>query len=68
MKNIATIIFMLVVFQTVDAQDVVNIYPARHYDTDDKLYEQFEKKTGIKVQIIEGELLDGRIKLEDLPA
>ena len=36
MKNIVTIIFMLVVFQTVDAQDVVNIYSARHYDTDNE--------------------------------
>ena len=54
MKSIATIILMLGIFQTLDAQDVVNIYSARHYDTDDKLYDQFEKKTGIKVQIIEG--------------
>ena len=54
MKSIATTILMLGIFQTLDAQDVVNIYSARHYDTDDKLYDQFEKKTGIKVQVIEG--------------
>ena len=54
MKRILTILLLLVSFQTLDAQDVVNIYSARHYDTDDKLYEQFEEKTGIKVQIIEG--------------
>ncbi|MEM7232505.1 MAG: Fe(3+) ABC transporter substrate-binding protein [Planctomycetota bacterium] len=36
------------------AEEVVNVYSARHYDTDDKLYQAFEKKTGIKVKIIEG--------------
>jgi iron(III) transport system substrate-binding protein len=54
MKRILTILLLLVSFQTLDAQDVVNIYSARHYDTDDKLYGRFEEKTGIKVQIIEG--------------
>ena len=30
----------------VRAQDVVNLYSARHYQTDDALYEGFTKKTG----------------------
>lgn len=54
MKKMLLIMLFLVSLQTVDAQDVVNIYSARHYDTDDKLYQQFEEKTGIKVQVIEG--------------
>lgn len=33
----------------------VNIYSARHYDTDDQLYEMFEEETGIAVNIIEGD-------------
>jgi len=40
---------------TAAAQDnVVNIYSARHYKTDEALYEGFTKKTGIKVNKIEG--------------
>ena len=27
---------------------VLNLYSARHYDTDNELYESFTKKTGIK--------------------
>ncbi len=44
----------------------VNVYSARHYDTDDALYEAFTEKTGIQVNLIEGkndELLE-RIKTE----
>jgi len=36
------------------AQGVVNIYSARHYDTDDVLYQEFTKRTGITVNRIEG--------------
>jgi len=37
------------------AQDkVVNLYSARHYQTDEKLYEGFTKLTGIKVNRIDG--------------
>ena len=54
MKKLLVIMLLFVSFQTLTAQEVVNIYSARHYDTDDKLYQQFEEKTGIKVQIIEG--------------
>ncbi len=44
----------------------VNIYTSRHYDSDDALYEEFRKETGIKVNIISGKgsaLLE-RIKSE----
>jgi len=47
-------------------EQVVNVYSARHYDVDAKLYEQFEQETGIKVNVIEGsanELIE-RIKRE----
>ncbi len=39
----------------VSAKEVVNVYSARHYDTDLALYTDFEKQTGIKVNIIEAE-------------
>lgn len=32
----------------------VNVYSARHYDTDLQLYETFTRETGIKVNLIEG--------------
>ena len=44
----------------------VNIYSSRHYNTDDRLYDGFTAKTGIKVNLIEGkddELIE-RIKSE----
>ena len=36
------------------AENVVNVYSARHYDTDMALYERFTEETGIKVNLIEG--------------
>ena len=45
---------------------VVNLYTARHYQTDEALYANFTKETGIKINRIEGkedELLE-RIKNE----
>lgn len=46
--------------------DVVTIYSARHYDTDQLLYDEFTEQTGIEVNLVEGkndELLE-RIKNE----
>ena len=51
---------------TVSAQQVVNIYSARHYQSDQQLYDLFEKETGIKVNAVSGkapELIE-RIKRE----
>lgn len=46
--------------------DEVNVYSARHYDTDEQLYSDFTKETGIEINLIEGnaEELVERIKLE----
>lgn len=44
----------------------VNVYSARHYDTDEVLYDNFTEQTGVRVNVIEGkedELLE-RIKSE----
>jgi len=45
---------------------VLNLYSARHYDSDNALYESFEKKTGVKIRLIEAEAdkLIERIKSE----
>lgn len=48
------------------AQQVVNVYSARHYQTDEAMYANFTQETGIKINRIEGkedELLE-RIKNE----
>lgn len=37
-----------------DTNQIVNIYSARHYESDAKVYEEFEKATGIKVNIVQG--------------
>jgi len=38
-----------------NAEEVVNVYSSRHYDTDDQLYALFTEQTGIKVNLIEGD-------------
>ncbi|MDV2998710.1 MAG: Iron uptake protein A1 [Chroococcopsis gigantea SAG 12.99] len=45
---------------------VVNLYSSRHYNTDRRLYDNFTKQTGIKVNLVEGEAdpLIERIKSE----
>jgi iron(III) transport system substrate-binding protein len=45
---------------------VVNVYSARHYDSDDALFKQLTKESGLKVNVVEGqddELIE-RIKTE----
>src|ERR1700749_2221568 len=37
------------------AADALNIYSARHYDSDELLYDGFQKATGIPVNVIEGD-------------
>ncbi|WP_156291929.1 Fe(3+) ABC transporter substrate-binding protein [Oceanobacillus salinisoli] len=49
-----------------EGEGEVNIYTARHYEVDDKVYERFTDETGIKVNVVKGdapELIE-RIKRE----
>ncbi|MAD92170.1 MAG: Fe(3+) ABC transporter substrate-binding protein [Gammaproteobacteria bacterium] len=48
--------FIFIISYQSYAQEVeeVNVYSARHYDTDMALYNEFTEKTGIKVNLIEG--------------
>jgi iron(III) transport system substrate-binding protein len=48
------------------ADGEVNVYSARHYDTDNAMYEEFTAETGIEVNLIEGDAdqLIERIKAE----
>ncbi|HSO06779.1 MAG TPA: Fe(3+) ABC transporter substrate-binding protein [Pelomicrobium sp.] len=47
-------------------EKAVNVYSSRHYQTDERLYSDFTKATGIKVNLIEGkdDALIERIKSE----
>ena len=49
----AIVIAVLAIPGTLVAQEV-NVYSARHYDTDDTIYQKFTRATGIKVNLIEG--------------
>ena len=55
-RLLGTLIFVLAMITQsfVQAGEEVNVYSARHYDTDMALYEQFTKLTGIEVNLIEG--------------
>ena len=46
--------------------EIVNVYSARHYDSDQVAYERFTEETGIEVQLIEasGDLLIERIRTD----
>lgn len=45
---------------------VINLYSARHYDTDDALYQSFADRTGVRVNLVEAEAdqLIERVKSE----
>jgi iron(III) transport system substrate-binding protein len=46
--------FLLSLLATVHAQaNVVNVYSARHYSSDEELYSRFTEQTGIRVNVIE---------------
>jgi iron(III) transport system substrate-binding protein len=49
-----------------EEQQVLNVYSARHYDSDDAFYAAFEAATGARVQRIEaeGDLLIERVRAE----
>ncbi|MGL4610765.1 MAG: Fe(3+) ABC transporter substrate-binding protein [Trueperaceae bacterium] len=51
MKKLCLLLLTAMTF--VQAQDVVNVYSARHYDSDQALFEGFTAQTGIEVNLIE---------------
>jgi iron(III) transport system substrate-binding protein len=66
-RSVPLLVALSAVAASASAQDKeLNVYSARHYQTDEKLYSDFTAQTGIKVNRIEGkedELLE-RIKNE----
>ena len=50
--SIFTLVFGLITSSVFSAE--VNVFSARHYDSDIQLYEKFTKSTGIKVNVVSG--------------
>ena len=53
-KITLTTVFLLLTFVSSLFANEVNIFSARHYDSDVQLYEKFTAKTGIRVNVISG--------------
>jgi iron(III) transport system substrate-binding protein len=54
MKKIGIISIILAFFANIAFAAEVNVFSARHYDSDIQLYEKFTAKTGIKVNVVSG--------------
>ena len=54
MKKISLLVLTLVFFTNLGFAAEVNVFSARHYDSDIQLYKKFTAKTGIKVNVISG--------------
>jgi len=54
MKKILLLISILFTLAGASSANEVNIFSARHYDSDVQLYEKFTAKTGIKVNVVAG--------------
>ncbi len=63
MKKISIIAFVLILFSNLSYAEEVNVFSARHYDSDIQLYEKFTAKSGIKVNVVSGKskVLEKRI-------
>ncbi len=54
MKKLTIVAFFITLFANIAFAAEVNVFSARHYDSDVQLYEKFTAKTGIKVNIVSG--------------
>jgi len=54
MRKIIVVLAILLNFAGISFANEVNIFSARHYDSDVQLYEKFTAKTGIKVNVVSG--------------
>ncbi|MCY3624330.1 MAG: Fe(3+) ABC transporter substrate-binding protein [Gammaproteobacteria bacterium] len=53
-RSLASGLVLVAATVAADDKNVVNVYSARHYDTDLALYERFEEQTAIRINLIEG--------------
>jgi iron(III) transport system substrate-binding protein len=54
LRRLAPVALALLVAPFAHAQGVVNIYSARHYQTDEAFYANFTKETGIRINRLDG--------------
>jgi len=54
MRKISLLTLIFTFISGLTFADEVNVFSARHYDSDIQLYEKFTSKTGIKVNIVSG--------------
>ena len=54
MKKITILAMFLTFFTNLSFAAEVNVFSARHYDSDIQLYKKFTEKTGIKVNVVSG--------------
>ncbi len=54
MKKISIISILLISISSFALANEVNVFSARHYDSDIQLYEKFTAKSGIKVNVVSG--------------
>lgn len=59
-KIILSILFLMA--NLIFAQETVTVYTSRHYDSDKKIYQEFEKRTGIKVNVVQNNDVSALIK------
>ena len=52
MRKIILLISVFFTLFSISNANEVNIFSARHYDSDIQLYEKFTVKTGIKVNVV----------------
>ncbi|CAM3079430.1 Fe(3+) ABC transporter substrate-binding protein [Streptobacillus ratti] len=62
------LVLLITVFATnlMLASGVVNVYTSRHYDSDKSIYLEFEKETGIKVNVVQNSDVSALIKRLEL--
>lgn len=65
-QKLITTLYIVIFSLNITFAEEVNVYTSRHYDSDDALYSEFTKETGIKVNIISGNgsALIERLKVE----
>ncbi len=54
MRVITILTLMFSILSSLAIASEVNVFSARHYDSDIQLYEKFTAKTGIKVNVVSG--------------
>ena len=66
MKKIISIVSVFFMLCGIASANEVNVFSARHYDSDVQLYEKFTAKTGIKVNVVSGKskVLEKHLKLK----